>query len=80
MRHRKKFENWAQEDKISKTTYGLENNKNGNKGEEDQKVHDKLQGTKERHKVRKKLFGEKEGEKIVVNEVIQTAMIDDDED
>ena len=35
-------------------------------------MHDKLQGTKERHKVRKKLFGEKEGEKM--------DMIDDDED
>ena len=65
---------------MSTTTHGPENIKNGKEGKEDQKVHDKIQGTKERHEVRKKLFGEKEGEKMDVPKVIQAAMIDDEED
>ena len=59
--------------KISKTVYGPENNKNGNIGEEDQKVYDKPQGTKESQEIRKQLFGEKEGEKMDVTKVIQEA-------
>ena len=63
--------------KISKTTYGPEKGKTGNKGKENHKVHEEGQGNKEVGKV---LFGQREGEKMDVTKVIQTAMIDIDKD